>query len=568
LHRITDRNLQATLARALPCPPESIQPTLIDLNPDAATAKSSQTPEDSHLLEQRLQRMAINTAYLIGDEFFARLCEELAEILDVSTVYIGQYIDSSRLRTNAFYHLGTLQENFEYDLTNTPCLRVSQAGQNVVPFAVQARYPLDDDLVKLGVEAYAGLSLQAANGNYIGQLCLLHQKPMDDNILQTEAIRRVRARCSAELERLLGQGRHRADKLKYENILNASIDAVYLRARNGIIQFSNQTAQHLFNESGTALTCRMEPGSTEIVEQQEHSRGKLMEILEQADQDLLDSGCVQRTELQLPNNEIFHSTHTPFYSTEGTLIGAVGSLRNVTQLVTTRKMLADAQNLASLGTIAAGIAHEINNPLTAIQLNAELARRQDGLTPETDDYLSSILDAGQTATEIVRAALQSARRSGIELAVCNLANVLFKAIDQMRCQARQMNLDIEVIERCDCEVKGNALELQRVFVNLLDNAITATHKQGKRIQIFVGPVEGRAVAWIRDYGCGIAEKDLPHIFEPFYTTKRTGGGTGLGLGITRGIIAAHGGCIDVESFNDGARFTVRMPLASDDVAKN
>jgi signal transduction histidine kinase len=230
-----------------------------------------------------------------------------------------------------------------------------------------------------------------------------------------------------------------------------------------------------------------------------------------------------------------------------------------------------ADKLASFGQIAASLVHELNNPLTSIvaysdYLIRRVAMRPDATPSEDVDRLKRIGDSANRMLRFTRDLVSYARPSS-EIAV---TLVLHDVIDQAIafCEHVIGGADATVERRYSEHVRtlrGMPEQLTQVFVNLITNACQALPSGGGRI-VFETRVDAdgkRAVVAIKDNGHGIAPAEVPHVFTPFFTTKRDGGGTGLGLSIVKSIVDRHGGTIRVESSKPGGTtFTIELPLGA------
>jgi len=234
---------------------------------------------------------------------------------------------------------------------------------------------------------------------------------------------------------------------------------------------------------------------------------------------------------------------------------------------------ARGEKLASVGLLAAGIAHELNNPLTGVLTFSTLVRNQlpDG-SPEAED-LDLVIKETRRCAAIIRRLLDFAREKAPEKGYVDLNRLVEKTVELISQAAR--DADIEVITDLDSllpSVWADEDLIEQVVMNMLVNAEHAIEKNG-RITIRTRPrVECRrntadaepvAVAeiTITDTGCGIAEENLQKIFDPFFTTKGVGKGTGLGLSVSHGTIEAHGGWIEVDStVGEGTEFRIYLPL--------
>jgi len=246
--------------------------------------------------------------------------------------------------------------------------------------------------------------------------------------------------------------------------------------------------------------------------------------------------------------------------------------RTISALRQTRQQLVVAEKLAALGELAAGVAHEINNPTQVILGNIDMMVSEAGtaLAPHRQE-LDLIVQQVYRIQEIIRNLLQYARPDEYagyisEVDVNELVNDTLKLVHHLR-KSNSFLIDLEL--KADIKVRINSLELQQVLVNLLVNAIHALPEHAGKIQIVTRNWEDRGVAIeVIDNGAGIEEEQLGHIFNPFYSTKGQGGGTGLGLSVSYGLIRRYGGNITVKSSPDvGTQFTVwllREPVLVED----
>lgn len=234
------------------------------------------------------------------------------------------------------------------------------------------------------------------------------------------------------------------------------------------------------------------------------------------------------------------------------------------RLAEARHQVYQSNKLASVGRLAAGIAHEINNPLTGVLTYSSflLKRAADA---ETRQDLETIVHQTKRCRDIVRGLLDFARQVPPKKTRVDLNAVVERALDLVANQLSVQNIQVTRSLRPDLpSLSADATQLQQVVINLLVNAADAFEADDR--QIFIATdlkrVDGDEVAEIKvaDNGVGIAPANLGKIFEPFFTTKENRG-TGLGLAVCWGIVSEHGGTIEVESrVGRGTTFTVRLPL--------
>ncbi len=224
--------------------------------------------------------------------------------------------------------------------------------------------------------------------------------------------------------------------------------------------------------------------------------------------------------------------------------------------------LVQTEKLASVGQLAAGVAHEINNPLTGILGFAEILLQAEGLSEENREDLRTIVHQSRRCRKIVQNLLQFSRRSKPKLEAFELRDVLEPTVDLVRhdFDAAGIALETDLAPGLP-ELSGDATQLEQVFINLITNARQAlADRPDGRLRIEARAADGGVVLRFIDNGCGIEPENLGKVFDPFFTTKPVGKGTGLGLSISYGILKEHRGALEVESVPDrGATFTVRLP---------
>jgi PAS domain S-box-containing protein len=257
---------------------------------------------------------------------------------------------------------------------------------------------------------------------------------------------------------------------------------------------------------------------------------------------------------------------SPLSDERGNIEGVVLSGRDVTDLKRLEEQLIQAEKLAAMGQMLAGVAHELNNPLTAILGVTELLRERPGADDSTKRQLELTHRQARRAARIVQNLLEFSRPASPQKKPLDLNNILERTLQLHEHSLRRNN--IEVDSRLPGElpgVIGDANQLIQVFLNLITNAEQAIRevRDSGRIQIRAGRNGNQLTITVQDDGVGIRPEALPRIFDPFYTSKRPGGGTGLGLSICMSIIREHGGNIEADTFPaGGSAFTIYLPIAS------
>jgi len=241
------------------------------------------------------------------------------------------------------------------------------------------------------------------------------------------------------------------------------------------------------------------------------------------------------------------------------------------ELVEVQKQLIQAEKLATMGTLAGGVAHEINNPLTAILTNAQmLLATANMLDSDSKESLELIEEATKRCRTIVQKLMTYAKKplETTEISEVNLLNVIKNVVSFLNYQLEQENIKIIIdAPKSAYSVMGNHNELEQVVTNVILNARDAIKRIKKSGTIHINLIKSdeQIKIEIKDEGAGIPKEIMPKIFDPFFTTKEVGKGVGLGLSICQSIVGKHNGLISVQSeVNKGSTFTVQLPKAREE----
>ena len=252
---------------------------------------------------------------------------------------------------------------------------------------------------------------------------------------------------------------------------------------------------------------------------------------------------------------------TPLKSKENVVYGTLYLVEDVRERKETQQKLMQQEKLASIGLLAAGVAHEINTPLTGIASYSQLLSREENLSDDQRELLDLIQGQSQRAAHIVSSLLNFSRKEGAPIGPVNLADVLDQTLRFMGHQIQKAKVQVTVDEEGGpLTVDGYPNQLQQVFVNLIVNALDAMPKGGQLIVSFK-KFRDQARMLFKDTGVGMEAELTDHIFDPFFTTKEVGKGTGLGLAVVYNIMQEHSGSIEVESdLGLGTTFVLSFPL--------
>jgi two-component system NtrC family sensor kinase len=240
----------------------------------------------------------------------------------------------------------------------------------------------------------------------------------------------------------------------------------------------------------------------------------------------------------------------------------------ISELEKRQDQLVQAQKLSSLGILTSGIAHQLNNPLNNISTSCQILQEEIGSgNPQfIGKLLKNIDQEVDRARDIVKGLLEFSREREFQQNWVNLENLVIRTT---RLITSQLPAGVEIVTEIpeDLDIYADAQKLQEVVLNLLLNAAQAMPNEAGLITITAAKDRAakQVKILVKDTGCGIPEENLPHIFDPFFSTKEVGYGTGLGLSVAHGIIEQHKGTLSVESkVGMGSIFTIRLPLRDQD----
>jgi signal transduction histidine kinase/CheY-like chemotaxis protein len=234
------------------------------------------------------------------------------------------------------------------------------------------------------------------------------------------------------------------------------------------------------------------------------------------------------------------------------------------ELQQTQSRLIQAEKLSAVGELVAGVAHELNNPLTGVLGYSQLLLRTES-DPQVQEGLERIVDDATRCRRIVQNLLAFARKRSAEKQYVDINHIIRVAVELRAYQLRMEDIHVVLDLAEDLPpTMADPQQLEQVFVNLINNAEYAMRdmESEKQLKVSTDIVNDRLIVRWEDNGCGIPPENMDHIFDPFFTTKQPGEGTGLGLSLSYGIVHDHGGEIHAEStFGEGAAFILELPLA-------
>ncbi len=339
-------------------------------------------------------------------------------------------------------------------------------------------------------------------------------------------------------------------KAYIENVVENSPIGIAVVDRAGDTIYSNPVFRRMMRIEGVGRKGHISVAETPA----------LMEIVERC-MELKQGESTGKEEVTVRKDLVLSVIGAPLYNAQGEVEGVVLLIEDITERKKLERQLFQSEKLASIGQMAAGVAHEINNPLTSISLNAQtlIAKEEDETKREKLAVIEAQVDS---VAKIIRNLLDFSRQLEPEITRADVNAILDRTLEILSFQLKGIHVrrDFSKLPR----IKADVSQLQQVFSNMIINAIHAM-PEGGTLTIKTELHEGGVYITFSDTGHGIPKEDIDRIFDPFFTTKEVGKGTGLGLSICHGIVEAHQGHIEVESqVGRGTTFRVWLPLGDQD----
>ncbi len=374
------------------------------------------------------------------------------------------------------------------------------------------------------------------------------------------------AHANEELTAEVAERRRAEDALReshalLESVLLNTSDQVYLKDLEGRYVFVNPAAAEAMQRPAADII-----GHTDA----DLYPPELAEPLLREDRQVIETG----KPLSYGRSMTLHdrlrynlTTKVAHRDADGRVIGVLGIGRDITDYRETQERVARAERLGSIGVLAAGLAHEINNPVGMILLSAENAialRNEPDAARIMERTLRNIINDAERCSRIVKNLLRFARQERTAKTPGDLNTVLERAGVAMRNIVRPTGAVIETAFTPNLpQVLMNPVEMSQVFVNLIQNAVSSAERPVRVCLRTERTATGVRVV-VEDDGEGLTEEERKHIFEPFYTTRRTRGGMGLGLSVGHGIVTEHGGSVEVRSrLGHGTTVIVDLPAIAE-----
>jgi PAS domain S-box-containing protein len=516
---------------------------------------------------RRIQEVVVNVAQAVssgtGAEFFALLTQNLVAAMGGSGGIIGRFDPiANSIETLSFVLNGVQQSNVTYNLTGTPCEKVMDGEVCVFQKNLQQQFPEDHFLRELEIEAYAGIPLLHQDGVVAGIMAVFFSGELHDVSLVQSTLKIFGARAASEMDRQQADSRIR----EQASLLDKARDAILVRDLDHQITFWNKSAERLYGWTA------------------EEAMGRSVLDLIYRDQDAFVKAHAHMLAHEEWSGELCQvnkdgrelsvdSRWTLVRDDKGRPECVFVLSSDISEQRKLEQQFLRAQRIESIGTLAGGIAHDLNNMLAPISMSIELLKMRIN-DPRSNELLDTIASSAKRGSDMVGQVLSFAR--GIEgrrvevrphQVIREIENILRDTL------LRKIELVVDV-DRDLWPIHGDPTQLHQVILNLCVNARDAINGEGQ-ITIHARNVEideafaamnleakdgPHVCIEVEDSGEGIAPAIMDKIFDPFFTTKSVGKGTGLGLSTSLAIVKSHGGFIRTSSQQGiGTQFQIYLP---------
>jgi PAS domain S-box-containing protein len=344
--------------------------------------------------------------------------------------------------------------------------------------------------------------------------------------------------------------------LRFSNVIHNTINPIQISDAQGTMVYVNPAFEKVTGYSNKELIGK----NPNILNSRKHSKEFWFSVWKHI---ISGKVWVGRIENRRKDGSPFFTelVISPIVDSRGNIVGYLGAHRDITEQIILEQQLVRSQRMESIGTLAAGIAHEVGNPLTAISSLVQVIQRTS-----TDEFAKEKLELINSQvnriTRIIRELVDFSRPSLHVVKPTNINRIVKEALNivQYGKKVKDITFTLDLDEHLP-EIAAVPDQIVQVFINILMNAVDSLDERRGTITVQSRKNEHAVEVMVHDTGKGIEPSALEKIFEPFYTTKTTGQGTGLGLWVSYGIVKSFGGDVFVESIpGKGSTFTVSFPM--------
>jgi len=523
-------------------------------------------------MQDVLKEILAATVNKRGELYFQTLVSRLADILEVRYAFIAEIVSPETARTIALWADGQLSDNITYSLKGSPCVNVVETGFCIYPENVQQKFPQDSLLVEMEAESYIGTPLQDANGKPIGVLALLDDKPFRQVEFAEFLMTVFAIPTAAEIYSIRAEEEIREHRDEWESSFNAIDDMVTIQDKDMRIVRANRSAASYVGVGTEQLIGRY---CYEAFRGRTSPCDNCPELLTLQDKQN-HSGIIKHEN----SGRVFLVSTSAILDEHDHVKNVVHVAKDITFQKDLEEELYQARKMEAIGTLAGGIAHDFNNILTGVLGYAELlkddiARGNVKSTAKIDNVIKGALRARDLVSQILTFSRRSIQQP-LPLKSHLIINESLKLLRSTLPSTVEIN---QVLDKECGMIVADPTKLQQVLMNLCTNALQAMENEKGVLTVTLRDREltrhdllsekqikpGKFVELaVSDTGHGIEQKNLKRIFEPYFTTRGMGRGTGLGLALVHGVVRDHGGLIKVESVpGKGTSFRIYFPVVQE-----
>ena len=522
--------------------------------------------EDAQRVLKRMWQLGQHVALELDPQrVLERFLETVTDIARADGTAVGLLREDATLRIAAATGAASGITGMIVPSTNSAMSRVARTGTLWAVSNVQNHFHEIDTQIYEGIGDYKGLAIVplSRRGERIGAVAIVSREERIFGGADLERIEALSDLLSVSLENAELVDTLRQTEWRFRTLFRSAPDAVLTVLESGRIREANDAVRDVTSVDAPQVIGRM---LSELVV--DADRERLLEALGRS-----FAGRASRIEVSFAplagsdesvTPRLVSLAMTKLSDGDPATVLIIG--RDITAEREMRLRLMESDRLAAVGELVAGVAHEVNNPLSSISAFAQLLLRDESLSPPQRESIEVIRSETTRASYVVKDLLAFARRSEPRREPVDVNAVVERTLRLRSYQFAASHVTVESRLADDLPpVLGDARQLQQVCLNLVTNAAQAMGSRGGGMLTIVTRAEGRdAVLEVCDTGPGIPEDVRARIFEPFFTTKAEGEGTGLGLSVSYGIVGSHGGTIAVASSSAaGTTFRVTIPVLDD-----
>ncbi|MCP3872138.1 MAG: PAS domain S-box protein [Desulfobacteraceae bacterium] len=516
-----------------------------------------------------IQALVESTVGHIGQNLFEITAKTLCEWFDCECAIIGEIVENDNVEALSMILEDRLVDDYGYKLEGTPCDRVRNKGLCIYPDNICELFPNDKDLVDMNAVGYIGTPLFGDANEPIGILCAISRKKLNIPKNGKKIINIIAARISAEIKRQRAEDTLRLNEKRLNSILQTNPNPVVVYDTKGFSQFVNPSFTQVFGWAPHEIQGKTIPFVPE--DEKEITNTKIKEVFE--------SGKPMQflTKRLTKSNKVLdvNISAAIYKDAKEENKGLVVNLTDITDQLKLEEQLRQAQKMESIGNLAGGIAHDFNNLLVPIIGMSEMLL--EDLPEDSLEYenVEEIFHAGKRAGDLVNQILAFSRQSEHKMSPVRVQSVLKEVLKLSR-STIPANIEIRQNIQQNCGlVMADPTQIHQIAMNLITNAFHAVEEKNGTVNIELKEVilkdnelpdsvlkSGQFIRLtVSDNGTGMSQNTVNKIFEPYFTTKEQGKGTGLGLAVVYGIVKEHGGDIKVYSeMGKRTTFSIYLPL--------